>query len=165
MVQHSKILKILKYCPETGEFHWLVQPNGRVKCGSVAGTISQGKHGPVCTIGVDGGQYRRGRLAWFYVTGWWPIEIDHKDCDRLNDRWENLRESTRAENQQNTRRYKNNKTGFKGVFIDLASGKFRAQIQKDHRRIDLGRFDSAEAAFLVRAKAIVDLHGEFARAV
>lgn len=163
MIQHSQLLKILKYCPETGEFHWLIQSNGRVKCGSVAGSIRQEHSGQACVIQICGMTYRRGRLAWFYVTGCWPVEVDHKDCDRLNDRWVNLRECSGAENQRNKRRYKNNKTGFKGVFLDSKSGKFRTQIQKDNRRIDLGMFDTAEAAFRARAQAVVEHHGQFAR--
>lgn len=73
-------------------------------------------------------------------------EIDHRDRNRLNNQKYNLRQATHSQNQHNTGLRKDNKTGFKGVFL-RESGRFRAYINIDGRRINLGTFGTAlEAA-------------------
>jgi len=44
------------------------------------------------------------------------MQVDHKDCDGLNNRRANLREATHAENTWNRRMHKRTTTGFKGVY-------------------------------------------------
>ena len=67
-----------------------------------AGTTSHGKRGGYRKITIDGKVYSAARLAWFYKTGRWPDpEIDHINRIRDDNRWENLREATRADNLAN----------------------------------------------------------------
>lgn len=93
--------------------------------------------------------------------------VDHKNGNILDNRRENLRFCTHAENMKNRKMHKNNRTGIKGVYKDLRSGctrPFRAQIRVDGRKIHLGAFLSAdEAGFAYRA-ASEKYHSEFARA-
>lgn len=70
-------------------------------------------------IKIKGKQYKAHRLAWFLYYGRFPQkEIDHINRKRTDNRIENLRESTRMENVQNTRLTPNTKTGVVGVYID-----------------------------------------------
>jgi hypothetical protein len=89
--------------------------------------------------------------------------IDHVDGDTLNCRRSNLRRVTRGQNAQNRR--PNQKPGtskYKGVFLCRSTGRFRAQIAKNRKRIYLGSFASEEdAARAYNAKAM-ELFGEFA---
>ena len=57
-----------------------------------------------------------------------------------------------------------NTVGAKGVYRAGGRRPFRAMIQKDKRRISLGRFETEAAALAAYARAAVVLHGEFARA-
>lgn len=114
--------------------------------GDVAGCINAGGY---VVIRVDGVLYRANRLAWLLMTGAWPDgTIDHKDGDRSNDRWRNLRDVPHLVNMQNLRAARaDNKTGLLGVCIDKDRGKFKAQIRIDGRNVLIGRFDSAQAAY------------------
>ena len=51
------------------------------------------------TVEINGARCRANRLAWLLMTGDWPRHvIDHKDHDRTNNRWLNLRDITALAN-------------------------------------------------------------------
>lgn len=91
--------------------------------------------------------------------------IDHLDRDPLNCRRSNLRRVTRQQNSFNRGPNQNGKPStskYKGVFWCRNSGRFRARIALNKKRIYLGYFDNDEdAARAYNAKA-VELFGEFA---
>jgi hypothetical protein len=149
----------LHYDPETGVFTWLVDRGVTPTAGRVAGTLSDRGY---WVIFVEGRNYRAHRLAWFYMTGEWPVfEIDHRDTKRTNNRWKNLREATRSQNMSNSNRRSDNKSGVKGV---VAHGpKWRAQIKARGRYIYLGTYDRKDDAVAAYAAAAQKHHGDFAR--
>lgn len=86
------------------------------------------------------------------MTGKWPVEIDHRNGDRLDDRWDNLREATRAQNEWNKGANRNNRCGMKG--IDFRKNRWRMQIMRNGQRVT-GRFrtiEEARAAYLAIAR-------------
>jgi hypothetical protein len=89
--------------------------------------------------------------------------VDHRDLDRTNNRWNNLRRATRSTNAANTRRQRNNTSGFKGVYPHHKTGRWYAQIRKDGRGYYLGSFATPQAAHEAYAAAARELFGEFAR--
>lgn len=153
---------LLHYDPATGVFKWIV-PRGRgrvkIKPGDVAGS-SDGRGYAV--IGIDGKLYRAHRLAFLYMTGSFPKhEVDHKDCDRSNNKWENLREATRSQNLAN--RGAQTSLCLKGVRL-LPSGRYQAYIGFKGKQRNLGVFQTPEEASAAFARAANDNFGEFARA-
>lgn len=161
-ISHERLLSVLRYDPQSGLFHWVAQPKkGIVVLGHVAGYPSK-KNGWI--IIVDGRQYYAHRLAWFYVTGEWPKhQIDHKNVDRLDNRWGNLREATYLTNNQNVKLKSHNTTGVKGVSFCKATGRYYTYINAEKKRHFLGYYDSADEAGRVYDEAAKRLHGEFAR--
>jgi len=91
------------------------------------------------------------------------IEIDHINLNKLDNRKANLRFATRSQNAFNYRRLSTNKTGVRGVHFDKSRNKFAAEIIFRGTKIRLGRFESLERAAIVRKKAAIKFHGEFAR--
>ncbi|MDR7940375.1 HNH endonuclease [Enterobacter soli] len=90
------------------------------------------------------------RIMWIVDKGFIPdgMEIDHINGDKGDNRISNLRLCTPTENRQNKPRYKNNRSGFKGVYFDGRNPMtpWRAQIYVNKKKINLGTFHSAEAA-------------------
>jgi hypothetical protein len=162
MLTAERLRTIVNYDPDTGLFTWVSAAgrHGRYPAGSPAGFM----HGGYVCICIDGFDYRAHRLAWLWMTGAWPSSnLDHRDLNRANNRWDNLREATRSENGANRRQMKNNKSGFKGVSWYAPLGKWRAAITLNKHLRHIGYFANpaeAHAAYCAEAKR---LHGEFAR--
>jgi hypothetical protein len=155
MIDHKELLQHFRYDPDTGEFHY--------RKGNKAGkTTGHDCHG-YCRIHFKGKFYIRSRLAFFYMTGRFPTEqIDHRDRNRSNDRWDNLRECDNAHNNANRPAFKNNKSGIKGVSFDRGMQQWRASISVKSKSYYLGCFDTVEAAQLAYLKAATEHFGEFA---
>lgn len=138
---------LLHYDPQSGRFTHRVD-RGKNRCaGEEAGYVNSAGY---VSLSIDEKRYYAHRLAWLMVTGAWPLFIDHRDGDRANNRFPNLRDVTRSLNMQNRRTAKaTNATGRLGVTIDKRNGRFIAQIVIDRRHVHLGCFDDPDAAHLV----------------
>jgi hypothetical protein len=154
----ERLKELLHYDPETGVFTWKVRV-ANVPAGSIAGCNKERYH----FIGVDGREYRAHRLAWLYMTGEWPVEIDHRDTDGHNNRWANLRHATRIQNCRNTGLPKNSTSGSKGVYWSKDRQRWVAQITINKVRTGLGRFHTKERAAAASEAAARKHFGEFAR--
>lgn len=109
---------------------------------------------------------RKSRLAYMHrVIAQTPIgmETDHIDGDGLNNRRENLRVVTTAQNQHNQRTPSHNTSGVKGVCWDKGRCKWRAYIKLNGRLIHLGMFEDILDAAAAYAKASENIHGDFGR--
>ena len=149
---------LLDYDPETGVFKWRVN-RGRINAGTIAGCETQNGGQRYRLIIVSRKRFYAHRLAWLYVYGVEPSEIDHKNVDGLDNRIENLRECTPSQNIANRKSW--SKCGLKGVRFQ--SGKWTAQIYINKKHVHLGRFpskDEAHAAYAAKAK---EVFGDFAR--
>ena len=156
----ERLRELLHYDPETGAWTW-VKPRNRINPGDRAGWYNFYGY---LRIRIDGWKYVASRLAFLYVLGRWPeAEIDHKDGNRLNNRWDNLREASHNENMWNMKRRRDNASGFKGVTWDKHRRKWTAHIKIDGRHIRLGLFRTPEAAHEAYKAKAIELFGEFAR--
>lgn len=90
------------------------------------------------------------------------MDTDHINGDGLNNQRKNLRVCTRAENQRNKSKPKNNKSGYKGVSWSLPRNKWRADIRLNGKTSNLGFFNTKEEAYNAYVKACVEYHREFA---
>ena len=175
MLTPDRLRELLSYDPETGIFRWKKRSAGTPRegtwntryAGKVAGRvrteIAKSRTSYVM-ISVDNRTHRAHRLAWLYVHGEWPVgEIDHRDCNGLNNAIGNLRVSDLSGNKTNCGLRSHNTSGIKGVSWDRCRKKWRADIMAGGHRRALGRFDSIELARAAYDAAALRLHGEFAR--
>ena len=155
MATAERVRELLSYDPSTGEFWWKVKTSNRVKARSVAGyerTNQDGKK--YWLIRVDGKLHYAHRLAWLVTHGEFPPEqIDHIDGNGLNNRLENLRAVSHAENGRNLRKKSNNTSGVSGVSWHKSRQKWAAQIQVNRKHIHLGLFANKDEAIAARRAA------------
>jgi len=88
-------------------------------------------------------------------------QIDHIDNNKNNNNVNNLRWATSSENQMNTQKQSNNKSGIKGVCWSKSSKKWQAQIVIDGISIYLGTFDNIEDAKTARINKVNEVFGVF----
>jgi len=165
MLTLERLKEVLDYEPDTGLFRWKVERGG-TKIGEVAGHHKGPRY---IRINIDRVSYRAHILAWFYMTGEWPSRfIDHKDTDKANNRWGNLRLATKSQNMANMPAPKHNTSGLKGAHRYKAGASYgkpwQSTISVDKKSISLGHFATAEEAHAAYVAAAQRLFGEFARA-
>jgi AP2 domain len=90
-------------------------------------------------------------------------ESDHWNHDTSDNRRQNLRKTTRAQNSWNMRKKRTNSSRYTGVGQDKNSGRWYARVGVSKKTIHLGHFSSAEEAARVRDEAAKKYHGKFAQ--
>lgn len=103
-------------------------------------------------VNVKGRYFYTHRLVYLWHTGKWPDLIDHIDCDRSNNKIENLREADKSTNAFNVKKLKqNNKSGFNGVYWNKALQMWSAQCSINGKIKYIGSFsDVVEAANAIK---------------
>jgi len=154
MLTQEFLKEAIEYNSDTGGFVWKVSPGKRRKAGDVAGAIHNECY---IVIRLQGKLYKAHRLAWFYIHGLWPDQIDHKNGIRSDNRINNLRNVTN--NKHNQRKPNaNNLCGYLGVSFDKQTNKYRAHIRVNGQLKSLGYFTNPEAAHAAYLKAKRELH-------
>jgi len=146
MITQKLLKELLNYDPDTGIFTWIIRRSQSVKSGSIAGGVESLGYR---RITISKKRYAAHRLAFLYMVGRFPTEIDHINHKRDDDRWCNLREVTKSENHHNESLAKNNTSGVIGVREVNRRSKWRASITVNGKKIELGsylRFNDAVAA-------------------
>lgn len=102
-----------------------------------------------------------------------PQRIDHKNCNPIDNRRENLRPCTNAENSRNRRKVAGKKSKYLGVAFHrsysskkekvYAEPKIRATIGFDNKQKHLGYFKTEEEAAIAYDTYARKIFGEFAR--
>ena len=123
---------VLRYDPETGDLIWLPRGNPKFDnrlANKAAGTMTRRGY---IQVRFDGKFYLAHRLAWRLYYGVWPeFEIDHINGNPADNRIENLRVCTTAENRKNMPCRKNKTSKYMGVrksrnaWSVLVDGKYR----------------------------------------
>ena len=158
MLTQERLRELLDYDPETGIFRWRAA-RGATKPGA-AGCPNKRGYLRIC---IDYKLYYCHRLAWLYVHGEWPREIDHRDLDKSNNRIGNLRVATRTQNNANMAKKRDNTSGLKGAYFDKRKARWGAGLKVNKRFKFLGYFATKEQAHAAYARAATIHHGEFAR--
>lgn len=147
-ISREELMSVLKYVPAKGHFVWKTKRLYGRKAGSK--TV----HGYI-EIRYKRKWFKVHRLAWFFIYGELPQVVDHIDRDKTNNRIENLRASTIAENNVNRSKQKNNSTGLTGV--QFARQKYVVVIKHQGKRIAQRSFDNADDAAAYREAKLKEL--------
>lgn len=91
------------------------------------------------------------------------MPVDHINGNKLDNRKCNLRICTRSQNAMNAQISKGNTSGYKGVCLDKASGKWVAAINPGGKKKSLGRHQQIQHAAKAYNNAAIKVFGEYAR--
>lgn len=153
-ITHDEIKARFDYNPDTGILTHKTTIGG-VKVGSIAGTKNNAGH---LYIGLNYKTVAVHRVAWFWMTGVWPENVDHKNRVRADNIWTNLREATHSKNMRNCKVQKNCKSKVTGVSWSGSAKQWRANIYTDEGRTHLGWFKDKFEAICAR-KSAENKHG------
>lgn len=156
-IAHARLLEVLRYDPETGVF-----TNRIDRMRSPKGAVSGSEYGKgYRAIVVDGVRQDAHRWAWFYMTGTWPpCQVDHKDLDRRNNRWSNLRLATEKQNSENQAPRRD----FLPRGIHLVADRWVVKITHNRKEYYIGTYDDLAEATHIRqaAERLLFTHSEAA---
>lgn len=145
------IRSCVSYDEESGVFMRL-KSAGSSKAGDIVGWSDSSSGIEYKITKINGKKVGLHRLAFFYVNGRWPIQIDHINGNGADNRWKNLREVSGNENNKNTRILKNNKSGVHGVKW-YKGKKWVSYISVMKKQIHLGYYHSFFDACCARKSA------------
>lgn len=150
------------YNPDTGIFTWNTRPLSHFKnshcCNAWNARWANKYTGSISDEGyflvkVNHKTYKAHRIAFLYMEGYFPEnQVDHIDRNKLNNKWDNLREVSNQCNQQNCNISKNNTSGVCGVSFNKRSGKWVVRIGVLWQRLCIGSFENFEDAVMARYK-------------
>lgn len=142
------------------------------KCGKVRSTFNGGRWlrpglsgRGYLTVSLRGKTFAVHRImAVVFLDAPQNLDTDHVNGDRTDNRLENLRLATRAQNMVNSRAARSNTSGFKGVSWCKSRKKWVARIGNGSvGNPHLGYFDCKAEAAKAYDEAAADRWGEFAR--
>jgi len=90
------------------------------------------------------------------------VFVDHINHNKLDNRKENLRNCTKAENCRNQLLFSSNTSGYKGVYFNKWNNKWMAQLRCFGEHRHLGYFSNPEDAARAYDKEAIKKFGEFA---
>lgn len=149
LLTQRRLKEVLNYDAESGVFTWAI---GRPKAakGEIAGGFSDRGY---LTIGIDGIKHRAHRLAWLYVHGVYPNQIDHENHIRHDNRMINLRETDSYGNSRNQSKPSDNTSGVVGVSLSNRIGRNETRWEVKICAKFLGYFDNFFEAVCKRKSA------------
>ena len=158
----EELKEVLGYNPDTGILTWTEKPCKNIEIGQEAGSV---KPNGYRHIQFKRKRWHTHRLVYYMYHGIDPLEkeVDHINRNRLDNRIENLRLVTSSQNLMNSGSYKNNTSGFKGVYWDKIKKNWRTLIIVNGKRIQLGSFINKEDAIKARKEAEIKYFGDFRR--
>lgn len=165
----EQLRELLNYDPETGKLTWRPRPVSLFKGSKLspewdaakwnarhagAEALTSPDNKGYLTGGILGRPARAHRVAWAIHWGGWPSEqIDHVNGNVSDNRIQNLRSVSNAENQRNQCTPKNNSSGAVGVTYNQRYDNWRAFITAKGKKLHLGCFRDFNDALKARREA------------
>jgi hypothetical protein len=153
--------KYLNYDPASGDLTWragLAYAKQR-QAGAKAGTMSKGGY---LRTSIERSMYANNRISWKMHYGVDPSGvIDHEDGNKLNNRIDNLRDTTQVGNVCNAIIRSDNTTGYKGVIFDKRRGLYTFNLKLNGIPTRRRHFDSPEEANDFVRVLREEVHGKF----
>lgn len=153
----------INYDPKSGKFTFNKGARSGKECGSV-------NHKGYRMIYSKGKTYPAHKVAFVKMGLPMPKypdqEVDHRNGNRDDNRWSNLRLVDGLANRRNKCRNRNNKSGVTGVSWTKRFSKWYVSISSEGKTINLGYYRNKDAAIVCRkmAERVLGYHSNHGRA-
>jgi hypothetical protein len=156
-VTSAHVRALFAYQPLTGHLYRRHRSSRCIDIGQPAGHTQADGY---IRIYLANHSWKAHNLVWalFHDTPPNGFMIDHVNRIKNDNRIQNLRLATSAQNSFNSAVYCTNTSGYRGVHFHKASQKYLAYIYSNNKRIDIGRFDSALEAHEARRESLPSIH-------
>jgi hypothetical protein len=143
-----------------GELFWKVRTSNCVQIGDKVGCFdsSNGYY----KLRLNNKYYHNHRLIFLMHHGYLPKMVDHIDCNRGNNKIENLRKADQYTNQQNQKISKNSSSGHKNVVWSKTKNKWAVRLMIDGKTKHKGYFKDLQEAANHAKRVREEAFGEFA---
>ena len=150
-ISQEELQRLFDYDPETGVVTRKTAPSRRCKVGDVVGCRRPDGY---LQVTISGTPHLLHRVIWRLATGDTPPEqIEHVSHDKADNRRENLRLASHAENGRNQSMPSDNTSGYIGVYRHKSAQKWVACIRVGGRLHHLGLFADKTDAIAAREAA------------
>lgn len=164
LITHKYVKQLFHYDSEKGILYWKSSRKKRRQKDSTAGIVSLNKFGTTgngkplirpepqkrMVVSIQGRSYMMHRIIYFWYHGVWPEYVDHIDGNPLNNKIENLRSVSAAENALNKKLPVSNKSGIMGVNFNEKTKKWVASGTCNKKLTHIGTFDDKDDAIAAR---------------
>jgi len=158
MLTKEMVLERFEYID--GAIYWKTKTKTatRVTIGKRAG----GDHGDgYRCVSINNKRYLEHRVIFLMHHGYLPRFIDHIDCNKSNNKIENLREASIFQNNQNNPNIRS-ASGVKGVYFNKQRNKYHCQLWANGKSECVGYFENLDEAKSAMLKARAQFHKNFA---
>jgi hypothetical protein len=150
MLTQDRLKELLHYCPETGVFTWIHGNGKSVKAGDAAKNVDVNGYP---RTKINRVLYKLHKLAFLYMTGKLPDRktlVDHKDGNKTNNSWSNLRLVDCTSSNRNRRFVRGDLSG-----IELTKfGTYRVRVRYSGKSVGIGSFRTKEEAVAAKFAAL-----------
>lgn len=163
-VTPEDIRAYIRYEAETGLFYWGERgaPHAGGWNSEMAGKPCGGINEGYRILRICRVTFKAHRVAFFVGHGRWPQgNLDHINGDTMDNRVENLREVTNAQNAMNAKRRKDNRSGAKGVSYHTRVKVWEAFLRYDRRKYHIGSYKTFSEAKAAREAFEQKMFGEY----
>jgi len=145
-----------------GFLYWKVRKANSVQIGDRVGFIRKIRGEDRYVVKINGYSFLGARIIFLYHKGFIPPYVDHENNNSIDNRIENLREATKAQNNKNSSSRKGSTSKYLGVHFNNEANKWVAKITNNGKCTYIGRFLNEIEAALAYNKYAVKLFVEFA---
>jgi hypothetical protein len=156
IISQEYLREIFNY--KDGEFYWKNHKYKALNNKKVGGINGMGYH----QLTINSKLYATHRLIFLFHYNFLPKTIDHIDGNKLNNKIENLREATLSQNQQNTKKHKDNTSGVKGITWHKFNKRWQVQMTVNGKNKYFGAYKDIDYAKFVIDAMRNKYHKEFA---
>lgn len=145
---------------------WLIRKKRTALCtyiGQIVKGTCREKNRKYLTLRINHKCYYMHRIIFAIVKGEFPKTVDHINGEQNDNRIENLRAASTAQNNYNSKIRCDNQSGYRGICWRAHAKAWAVRLMINGKENHIGYFKNKNDAIDAQRKALIKYHGHFAR--